>query len=173
MSETATADTIRKTEDLTHQGVKAVEIVTRATEQAAQSETALVGEVVTKNAQVIISRQHEVMENASQSGRRIIDASQGNVKTMFAFATVPYSAEGGLKELQRGVAGLVEGVMQTNLKLMREMLQPKSPGAYLELQQQFAREYLESLWQGTTMLVRATRRIADESLRPLEQRAEA
>lgn len=42
----------------------------------------------------------------------------------------------------------------------------------MELQQRFAKEYLDTLMQGVATIVRATRRNADETLRPLEQQIE-
>ena len=46
------------------------------------------------------------------------------------------------------------------------------PAAFVELQQRFAREYLDALLEGGATLVRAARRTADETLLPLEQQIE-
>src|SRR3569623_1995914 len=85
---------------------------------------------------------------------------------------LPYAAEGGLRDMQQGVAGLVEGVVQTNLRATQELLRLTDPGAVIELQQRFMRDYLDALIQGTATLVQAIRRTADETLRPLEQQVE-
>ena len=42
----------------------------------------------------------------------------------------------------------------------------------MELQQRFAREYTDALVQNGATLVRAVRRTADETLRPLEEQIE-
>ena len=85
---------------------------------------------------------------------------------------LPNSAQGGLQDLQQSVTGLVEGVVRTNLRATQELFQLANPAPYIELQQRFAREYLDALMQGTATLVRATRRAAEETLRPLEQQIE-
>jgi len=66
------------------------------------------------------------------------------------------------------VAGLVEGVVQTNLRATQELFRLANPVAVIELQQRFAREYLDTVMQNTVTLVRAVRRTADETLHPLE-----
>jgi hypothetical protein len=70
------------------------------------------------------------------------------------------------------VAGLVEGVVQTNLRATQELLRLADPAAMIELQQRCMRDYLDALMQGTATLVHAIRRTADETLRPLEQQDE-
>ncbi len=66
------------------------------------------------------------------------------------------------------MAGLVEGVMQTNLRATQELFRLTDPTAIIELQQRFAREYVDAVMQNTVTLVRAVRRTADETLHPLE-----
>jgi hypothetical protein len=82
---------------------------------------------------------------------------------------LPNAAEGGLRDLQQGMAGLVEGVMQTNLRAAQELFRLANPAPIVELQQRFVREYTETLLRNTATMVRATRRTADETLRPLEE----
>jgi hypothetical protein len=89
-----------------------------------------------------------------------------------ALMTLPNTAQGGLQELQQSMAGLVQGVMQTNLRAAQELFQLANPAALAEVQQRFMRDYLEALLQGTANLVRASRRTAEETLRPLEQQIE-
>jgi hypothetical protein len=63
---------------------------------------------------------------------------------------------------------LVEGVMQTNLRATQELFRLTNPTAIIELQQRFAREYMDTVMQNTVTLLRAVRRTADETLQPLE-----
>ena len=58
--------------------------------------------------------------------------------------------------------------MQTNLRATQELFRLINPVAAIEMQQRFVREYLDTVTQGTTILVRAVRRTADEALHPLE-----
>ena len=85
---------------------------------------------------------------------------------------LPRAAEGGLRDTQQAVAGLVEGVVQTNLRVTQELFRLSNPAAMVELQQRFVREYLDTLMSGTATLVRAVRRTADETLRPLEEQVQ-
>ena len=59
--------------------------------------------------------------------------------------------------------------MQTNLRAAQELLRLANPAPFVELQQRFAREYTDALMRNSATLVRAVRRTADETLRPLEQ----
>ena len=74
--------------------------------------------------------------------------------------------------MQKSMTGFFEGVVRTNLRAAEQLFQLANPGAYIELQQRFAREYVDAVMQGTATLARATRRTAEETLRPLEQQIE-
>src|SRR5215211_7481934 len=82
---------------------------------------------------------------------------------------LPNAAEGGLRDLQQGMTGLFEGVVQTKLRVAQELFRLANPAPIVELQQRFVREYTDTLLQNSATLVRAVRRTADEALRPLEQ----
>ena len=82
---------------------------------------------------------------------------------------LPGTARGGLQDLQQGVNGIIEGVVQTNLRATQELFRLANPSAYIELQQRFVRQYLDTLIENSVTLVRAVRRTADETLGPLEQ----
>ena len=73
--------------------------------------------------------------------------------------------------MQHGVAGLVEGVVQANLRVTKELFRFSNPAAVVEMQQRFAQEYMDTLMQGTAAMLRAIRRTADETLRPIEAQA--
>jgi hypothetical protein len=131
-------------------------------------------EGMARTAETISASQHTILSKASEelaeTSRKIFEKSRGNAEVLRTLMTLPSAAEGGLQDMQRSVVGLVQGVVRTNLTLMEEMFKVKSPQAYIDLQHRFVREYLDGLLEGVTMLVRATRRTADETLRPLEQR---
>jgi hypothetical protein len=86
------------------------------------------------------------------------------------WGALPSAAEGGLRDLQQGVAGLFEGVLRTNLRVAQEVFRMGDPAAVIELQQRFVREYMDALLQGGATAARAVRRTADETLRPLEEK---
>ena len=67
------------------------------------------------------------------------------------------------------MVGLVEGVVQTNLRATEELLRLTNPSAVLELQQRFVRDYMSALLEGSVEIVRAVRQTAEQTLPPLEQ----
>lgn len=90
-------------------------------------------------------------------------------------AALPSAAEGGLRDLQQGMAGLVEGVARTNLRAAQEMFRLGDPVPMIELQQRFAREYTDALVRNGAALAGAVphrrrnaapARAADRAARP-------
>jgi len=148
-----------------HSGQAGAEAVQRAGDAAS--------ETMRRSAEAFTANQHQLVQKAAQQSeemsRKVAQAAQGITEDLRAFMTLPNAAKGGLQDLQQSVTGLIEGVVRTNLRTTQELLQLANPSAFVELQQRFMREYLDVLMQGTTTLVRATRRTADETLRPLEQ----
>jgi hypothetical protein len=101
--------------------------------------------------------------------RKVADAARGTTENVRQLMALPNAAQGGLRDLQQGVTGLVEGAVQTNLRAAQELFRLASPAPLVELQQRFAREYTDILLRNSATLVRAMRRTADEALRPLEE----
>ncbi len=84
--------------------------------------------------------------------------------------TAPANPDGrGPRDPQQGVTGLFEGVVQTNLRVVQELFRLSDPAPIIELQQRFARDYTDALLRNSATLVRAVRRTADETLRPIEE----
>ena len=83
--------------------------------------------------------------------------------------SLPNAAEGGLRDLQQGVTSLVEGLVQTNLRVAQELFRLTNPAPVVELQQRFAREYTDTLLRNSATLARAVHRTVGEALRPLEE----
>ena len=155
--------------DLARQGTQVgVEAMRRAGEGAT--------ETVRRSAQAVAEGQRQIAQDAAQTfeqvSRRIAEAARGTSEDVSRFFVLPNAAEGGLRDTQQAVAGLVEGVVQTNLRATQELLRLSNPAAMVELQQRFVREYLDTLMAGTATLVRAVRRTADEALRPLEEQVQ-
>ena len=169
----ATADAIRQgsdaTADVARRGGEAgAEAMRRAGEAA--SETARRG------AQAVVESQRRIVQDAAQRleevSRKVADAAKGTTENVRQLMALPNAAEGGLRDLQQGVTGLIEGVVRTNLRVAQEMFRLANPAPFVELQQRFARGYTDTLLRNTATLVRAVRRTADETLRPLEQQIE-
>ena len=126
-----------------------------------------------RSAQAVAEAQRQIAQDAAQRfeevSRKVAEAAKGTTENVRQLMALPNAAEGGLRDLQQGVVGLVEGVVQTNLRAAQELFRLANPAPVVELQQRFAREYTDALMQNSATLVRAMRRTADETLRPLEE----
>ena len=136
----------------------------------------LATETARRSAQAVAEGQRQIAQDAAQTfeqvSQKLAQAVQGTSQDVQRFFVLPQAAEGGLRDVQQAMAGLVEGVVQTNLRAVQELSRLSNPAAVVELQQRFVREYLDTLMQGTATLVRAVRRTADETLRPLEEQVQ-
>lgn len=168
----AASDALRKNadaaSDLTRRGAEAGgEAIRRAGDAA--------GETMRRSTQAVVESQRQIVQDAAEkfeeASRKIAQATQGTTENMRRFMSLPHAAEGGLRDFQQSMTGLVEGVVQTNLRVAQELIRMSNPVAIVELQQRFAREYMDTLMQGSATMVRAVRRTADETLRPLEEQA--
>ena len=111
----------------------------------------------------------DAAERFEEVGRKVAEAARGTTENMRRLMALPNAAEGGLRDLQQGMTGLFEGVVQTNLRAAQELFRLANPAPFVELQQRFAREYTDTMLRNGAALVRAVRRTADETLRPLEE----
>ena len=164
-----TSDAVRRgveaSAEITRQGTQAGVEATRRTRETAN-------ETMRRGTQVVAEGQRQIAQEAAQTfqevSRKIAQVAHGTSEEVRRLATLPHAAEGGLRDMQQSIAGLVEGVVQTNLRATQEMFRLTNPTAMIELQQRFAGAYMDTLMQGTATLVRAVRRTADETLHPLE-----
>ena len=166
----ATADALRQNAeagaDVARRGAEAgTEAMRRAGDMA--SDTARRG------TQAVVESQRQIAQDAAERfeevSRKVAEAAKGTTENMRRLMSLPNAAEGGLRDMQQGVTGLVEGVVRTNLRAAQELFRLANPAPFVELQQRFAREYTDALMRNSATLVRAVRRTADETLRPLEQ----
>ena len=169
----ATAEAMRRNGEIaaevTQRGSQAGSEAVRRTGEASSETLRRGGEALADTQRQLVQQAAERFEQVS---RKVAEAAQGTTEDMRAFLTLPNAARGGLRDLQQSMTGLIEGVVRSNLHATQQLLQLANPSAYVELQQRFVREYLDTLMEGTATLVRATRRTADETLRPLEQQIE-
>ena len=152
--------------DVARRGTEAgAEAVRRATDAA--------NDTARRGAQAVAETQRQIVQDAAQRmeevSRKVAEAARGTTENVRRLMALPNAAEGGLRDLQQGVTGLVEGVVQTNLRAAQELFRLANPAPFVELQQRFAREYTDTLLQNSATLARAVRRTADEALRPLEE----
>ena len=130
-------------------------------------------ETTLRGAQAMVEGQRQIVQEAAERfeevSRKMVQATQGTTENVRRFMTLPTAAEGGLRDMQQGVTSLFEGMVQTNMRVAQEMFRLSSPAPFVELQQRFVREYTDTLVQNSAALVRAMRRTAEETLRPLEE----
>ena len=105
-----------------------------------------------------------------EAGRMMAGAAKGATADESRLMAMPGAAEGGLQDLRQNMAGLVEGVVRTNLRMAQELLRRDDPASVAELQRRFLREYTDALLQGGAALAQAVRRIAEEAPSPSEER---
>jgi hypothetical protein len=167
----------RATSDAIRRGSEAAADATRRIGEAgaeAVDRSGRVGsESIRQGTQDVVESQQQIIQNAAeqfeQLSHKLAQAVQGTSEDVRSLMVLPGAAQGGLQDLQRGVAGLIEGVIRTNLQATQELFRLANPGAFVELQQRFVRQYLDTLFENSVTLVRAVRRTADETLGPLEQ----
>jgi len=168
-SDQVTNEAIRRgveaTAEMTRQGTQAgVEATCRARETA--------DEAMRRSTQVVAEGQRQIAQEAAQTfqevSRKVAQVAQETSEEVRRLATLPHAAEGGLRDMQQSIAGLIEGVVQTNLRATQELFRQTNATAMIELQQRFVKQYMDTLMQGTATLLRAVRRTADETLHPLE-----
>ena len=169
----ATTDALRQNAET---GADVARGGTEAGADAARRGAELANDTARRGAQAVAESQRQIAQDAAQRfeevSRKIAEATQGTTENVRRLMALPNAAEGGLRDLQQGVAGLVEGVVQTNLRAAQELFRLANPTPLVELQQRFAREYTDALVRNGATMARAMRRTADETLRPLEEQIE-
>src|ERR671916_269150 len=149
---------------------------TEAGADAARRGAELANDTARRGAQAVAEAQRQIAQDAAERfeevSRKVADAARGTTENVRQLMALPNAAEGGLRDLQQGVTGLVEGVVRTNLRVAQELFRLADPAPVVELQQRFAREYTDTVLRNSATLVRAMRRTADETLHPLEQQIE-
>jgi hypothetical protein len=191
----ASKDNARTAEAAVRQGADAVQQVGRATGDALRQGSEMVADAerrgveavadaarryaegandtARRSAQAVAEAQRRLVQDAAQqfeeASRKVAEAAQGTTENIRCLMALPNAAEGGLRDLQQGLAGLVEGMARTNLRAAQELFRLANPAPIVELQQRFVREYTDTLLQNSATLARAFRRTAEESLRPLEE----
>jgi hypothetical protein len=90
------------------------------------------------------------------------ETTYGLINTLVLLPAV--SERSGMQALQQNLAGLINGVLQTNLYAAQEIFRAATPEAVLELQQRFVRDYIAALINGTMTLVRTIQETAEQAL---------
>jgi CBS domain-containing protein len=120
--------------------------------------------------------QRQVLEDVAERyeaiARRMAQTMQENASGLRTLMLPFETAAENLQDLQEGMTGLVNGVVQSNVHAAQRLLRLADPAAVYDLQSRFVREYLDTLLQGTSAFIRVARQTAEQTLRPIEARIE-
>jgi CBS domain-containing protein len=143
--------------------------------QAAERGMESAGEAAQRGMRATGEGAREFMENtAGQVGdmsRRMAKAAEQTTEDLRTLMTIP-GFGGGMREMQHAMTGMLNRIVQVNLQASQEVFRAANPGAIIELQQRFARQYLNGLIEGSAEFLRVSRHLADEALRPIEERSQ-
>src|SRR5215210_7982663 len=142
----------RATGEALRQGAEAGADIARRNTDAGAEAMRRAGEAASETArrggQAVAESQRQIVQDAAERfeevSRKIAQAAQGTTENVPRLFTLPNAAEGGLRDIQQGVVGLVEGVVQTNLRVAQELFRLSNPAPIVELQQRFVREYTDA-----------------------------
>jgi hypothetical protein len=166
----ATADALRQNAET---GADVARRGSEAGSQAMRRAGDMANDTARRGTQAVVESQRRIAQDAAERfeevSRKVADAARGTTENMRQLMALPNAAKGGLRDMQQGAAGLVEGMARTNLRAMQELFRLANPAPFVELQQRFAREYTDTMLRNGATLARAVRRTADETLRPLEE----
>jgi hypothetical protein len=153
------------------QGAEAVAEAGRAGAEALHLTHDTAGEVARCAAAAGLESGRQLLEATAKQveefSRRMTETIQATTEEMRGLVALP-TANGGLRDMQQAVTGLVDGVTRTNLRVTQEVFRLAIPGAAIELQRRMARGYLDALVESYTTILRAAHRTAEDTLRPLE-----
>jgi hypothetical protein len=169
----AGSEALRRGADL---GAEATRRGTAAGSDAMRRLSEATTETMRRNTQAVAEGQRQLVQDATEQfqevSRKVAQAVRGTTEDVRTLMVIPNAARGGLEDVQQSVTGLVQGVVQTNLRATQELVRLANPSPLVELQQRFVREYLDAVLEGSATLVRAIRRTAEETLGPIEEQIE-
>ncbi len=144
--------------------------------EALQRAGAAASENLRRGTQAVAESQQQIVRDAAEKfeevSRKVAQTVRGTTEELRTLMVLPNAANGGLQDLQQSVRGLGEGIARINLRATQELFRLVNPSPFFELQQRFVSDYVNAVLEGSATVVRATRRTAEETLRPLEQQIE-
>jgi CBS domain-containing protein len=141
--------------------------------EAAERSMEVVGTATQRGMQAANEGAREFIEGAAghvgEMSQRMAKAAERTTEDLRTLMTIP-GFGGGMQDMQHAVTNMCNRVVQANVRAAQEVFRLANPGAIVELQQRFAQQYLNGLIEGSAEILRATRQLADEGLRPIEER---
>jgi CBS domain-containing protein len=134
----------------------------------------IAGETVRVGSERIAGGQLKFAEDAAQDFDQTVTRTahvlQEIAQDWRALTQLPSVGSGKLQDAATAVSGVLERVMEVNLRAADQLFRMSGPMAMLQLQHQFTQQYLHALLEGSTAMIRAVRQSAEQTLEPLEQR---
>jgi CBS domain-containing protein len=107
-------------------------------------------------------------------GQRMARAAEQTTEDLRTLMTIPvFGGAGfgsGMQEMQHAMTNMMNRLAQINLRASQEVFRVASLGVLVEMQQRFVHHYVDGLMEGSAEFLRASRQLAEEGLRPLENR---
>jgi hypothetical protein len=132
------------------------------------------GETACRGSQELADVQQKFAQEAggdfAQSVSRMTQVLQETAEDWRALMQSPGASGDRLQEVSVTLSNAVERVMEINLRTAEQLFRTSSTVAFLELQQQFVRQYLDALLEGSAAIVQAVRQTAEQTLQPPEER---
>jgi CBS domain-containing protein len=134
----------------------------------------IAGETVRVGSERIAGGQLKFAEDAAQDFDQTVSRTahvlQEIAQDWRALTQLPSVGSGKLQDAATAVSGVLERVMEVNLRAADQLFRMSGPMAMLQLQHQFTQQYLHALLEGSTAMIRAVRQSAEQTLEPLEKR---
>ncbi len=141
--------------------------------QAAEHGMEAAGEAAQRGMQAASKGTRDFIENTAghvgEMSQRVAKAAEQTTEDLRTLMTIP-GFGGGMQDMQHAMTGILNRVMQVNMRASQEVFRVANPGAIIELQQRFVHQYLNGLIEGSAEILRASRQLAEEGLRPIEER---
>jgi hypothetical protein len=164
------AETVEKSGSMARETIlQGAEAAAELTRQAAQAGT----ETLRRSTEAVADTQRQIAQETAERledvSRTVAETARGTAEDIRTLIALPAVADRGLRELKDSVTGLVEGIVQTNLRATEELFRLANPIALIELQNRYVRDYMNLVMEGSAAIVRALRQTADQTLPSLEQ----
>jgi CBS domain-containing protein len=92
-----------------------------------------------------------------QTTQKLFDAAQATGRDLRALIVLPHRAGGPLHEMQQAMSSLVAGAVEGRFDAADELLRLAEPAAMMQLHHRFVQSCLDTLMQGSAILVESAR----------------
>jgi len=106
----------------------------------------------------------------SEVSERVAEATKQSAEDLAMLMRLP-GFGGGIEQIHQAISGVVTQLMETNARATQDVLRVASPVVVIEMQQRMARRYIDGIFDSSAEVFRVSRRLADEALRPVEERS--